>query len=782
MPCSPGRRRWQNSLYARAALFWILGSASLIGAVTALSTMMLDESVDRLLKERTDLARTVGVLLEDRLAADLDRLAEVVSPLVGGRQGFLDTQALQASLKREVGGTIFSQGALVLDAKGALLAAVPPQIADLRPALALPGPGRLAGGEKLSITPLVYPPKGSRPVLVLVKALLTPNGSVAAYLAGVLSPSSTDLLHALARQAGTGHADFDLVDANGVVVASTDRHTLFRSADHGEVLTRAIAQHQDLRGQCHRCHLAASHRTMRATDVMAFAPLPTLELGVVVHQPEKEALAPAFTLRRRLVGLGVSFVVLFLLFAGASVRSVVHPVTRLTRAVREQENESGRLHLPTFGRDEVGTLARTLEKWRGNLMDSLAAVRRHQEALHEEIEATRRHLEALQFIAAQAMLGADAQAIVEQGLTRTLDLLGLRAGALRVRHEERTLLARRELSESVAEELLGRCERALCRAAGSDPALGFAVCQSGRTPSSLPEADPPLETVLGAFHRAPQGLEISCVLADPEARGPVEERWVQSLLSHLGISVMNRLLRQKALERQQLQAEYLRRVLDAQEDERRRVARELHDTVSQDLAALRLEIERLQKRASDPSLRAKLHDLEDRAHAMLLAVRGTVLDLRLSVLENMGFLPALQWHLERIEREHQVRGTLAVDGEEVRLAYERSVTLFRIFQEALQNAISHGHPEHVFVTVAFSPARVLLTVEDDGSGFDLTALRHRDPAEHGRGLGLTGMEERARLLGGTVEISSRPQEGTVVRVTVPLPQGERAQAPIEESA
>lgn len=786
MPRTAGRRRWQSSLYARAALFLILGSASLVGAVAALSSMMVDESVDRLLQERIDLARTVGVLLEHRLASDMHRLGETVGPLLETPPAAGPGEAARMALAREYRSTMFTEGAFVLDPEGRLLSAVPATSDAVEEAVDLPALAAEAQARGAFVSsPLVRLGVGPRPVLVLLEPLRASNGARLGFAGGILAPASTNVLDALSQARSNAHTELDLVDERGVVVASTDRRTLFRSGDHGSVLTRAIAQGRDLRGQCHSCHVPAGGRSpLRDTDIMAFSPLPTLELGVAVHQPEDEALAPAFALRRRLIGLGVSFVALFVLFAGLSVRSVVHPITRLTRAVGEQEAEGGRLHLPSFGHDEVGLLAGTLERWRGGLMDSLAALERQEKALQREIEATRRHLEALQDVAAQAMLGEDAQAIVEHGLDRMLDLLGMRAGALRIQHDDRLLLARRGLEPGDAERFLGRCEARMAKAEPHASPLGFGICQHGRL--ELGEdggADARrFLTVLGAFHRVPQGLEITCVLADEDERPAVEERWVQSLVHHIGISVTNRLLREKDLERQKLQEEYLHRVLTAQEDERRRVARELHDTVSQDLAALRLEIERLGNRAEDEAVRTKLHDLEGRAHAMLLAVRRTLLDLRLSVLENMGFLPALQWHLERMERDQGVRGTLGVDGDERPLEYELSVTLFRIFQEALQNAVQHAGATHVFVSVLFTDERVELTVEDDGEGFEPEAVRRRHPEEQGRGLGLLGMEERAKLLGGRVEISSRPGDGTLVHVIVPVPAVPRVAAPRRENA
>jgi len=187
--------------------------------------------------------------------------------------------------------------------------------------------------------------------------------------------------------------------------------------------------------------------------------------------------------------------------------------------------------------------------------------------------------------------------------------------------------------------------------------------------------------------------------------------------------------------------------------------------VAQDLAALRLHLERLSApgRAVPDELRA----LEARAHEMLDTVRRITLDLRPAVLDAMGFLPALQWQFERVQRENRLRGRFTVEGEPIEPDKDRSVRLFRIFQECLQNVAQHARAEHVFVTVTFSPEGIAVATEDDGVGFDPSRL-DRGPDAHGRGLGLLGMQERAKILGGTMVLETGPGEGTTVRVEVPL--------------
>jgi signal transduction histidine kinase len=282
----------------------------------------------------------------------------------------------------------------------------------------------------------------------------------------------------------------------------------------------------------------------------------------------------------------------------------------------------------------------------------------------------------------------------------------------------------------------------------------------------------PVGTVVLSSLLAPHGLSVQMVMTSPTPGLQIEERWVHSLLYHVSMATTSRILRDRDAERQQQQERYLRGLLRAQEDERARIARDLHDTIAQDLAALRLEIERLSNRADAGALGPDLAGLEARTATILQTTRGILLDLRLTVLEGMGFLPSLQWHLERLEREHGIHGTLAVEGEPRRLPYHLSVPLFRIFQECVNNVVQHAEAEQVVATVVWGDDLLRLTVRDDGRGFDAGA----DTADgHASGLGLLGIGERTRLLGGSLAIASRRDEGPTVTVEVPLPA-----PPIEE--
>ncbi len=789
------RFRWRHSLYSRALLFTVLGSATLLGAVGVQSWIMLEGSVERLLTERTNLAQATGGYLELLIRRDVNVLASRVPakvPAIGSPEAVTLRSALDSYRD-----TMFEEGAFVLDARGQPVASVPDgagylnAIKEFRRVLAL-----AAKTEGPVVSRLTHLPPGPRAIVIVVQALRggTQN-TVQGYVGGLLNPASNNLLATLQGVRQGSSTILQLVDAGGTVVASSAPGGLFRAADHQGKLTRAIATRTEIRSRCHSCH-ADSSTTTREVEVLAFVPLPKLDMGVAVRQLEQEALEPAFTLQKRLFWLGFTFIPLFLAFTGLSVHSVVRPLTRLTRAVRNAESSEQRMELPSFGHDEVGILARTLERWRSGMIESLEEVERHRAALRHEVRLTQHHLAVLQEVAEFSAQGLDLDAMAARGLDKLLEFLRFDAGALQMGHRGRVFLAKRGLGDDQSQGLVDHWRELLDQPARpNEPTVAGVTAAAGASPAivyRMRVLEPNdfagkdlgrgnLGVVVIAQLTAPQGLEVVCVLGANEPRPFTEARRLESVLRHVVLSATGRLFQQERQLRHAQRREFLHRVLTAQEEERRRVARELHDTVAQDLAALRLALERVaNQEGNSPEVATRLRGLEENAHEMLGTVRRILLDLRPSVLDTMGFLPALQWYLERTGRDHSIRGSLQVDGDEVELGREMAVTLFRIFQESLGNLVQHSQAEHALVTVAYLNDRVELTIEDDGVGFDVERVQALAVQHEDHGLGLVGMQERARLLGGEVTFDTKPGQGTTIHVSVPMPHATETQPQLSE--
>jgi two-component system sensor histidine kinase DegS len=206
----------------------------------------------------------------------------------------------------------------------------------------------------------------------------------------------------------------------------------------------------------------------------------------------------------------------------------------------------------------------------------------------------------------------------------------------------------------------------------------------------------------------------------------------------------------------------LARVTAAQEEERQRIARDLHDGVGPALASMNLRLRTLGKLLNrDPSLAvAQIEELADLAQANVRDIRRLIYDLRPAALDELGLVPALRDHLDRCQREHGLIVEFSADDGN-RLPAPLETALFRIVQEAVNNVVRHARARHVRVTLSRSPHCTVLRVADDGQGFD---PKDRLSSEH---LGLWSIRERVRQFGGSFDLHSAPGQGTVLDLKMP---------------
>jgi signal transduction histidine kinase len=216
---------------------------------------------------------------------------------------------------------------------------------------------------------------------------------------------------------------------------------------------------------------------------------------------------------------------------------------------------------------------------------------------------------------------------------------------------------------------------------------------------------------------------------------------------------------------------YARQITRAQEDERKRIAREAHDETAQVLVALARRLDALiaSPELPSPLFRERLEGIRGLTTEALQSVRRFSRDLRPPVLDDLGFVAAVR-SLTRNLEEVGVETALEVSGAPYRLSPEEELVLFRIAQEALNNARRHADASQAKVMISFYGNSVRMIIEDDGQGFDAPD-RFVDLVASGK-LGLIGMHERARILGGTLQIDSQPGDGTKVILDAPVhPRG-----------
>jgi signal transduction histidine kinase len=208
-----------------------------------------------------------------------------------------------------------------------------------------------------------------------------------------------------------------------------------------------------------------------------------------------------------------------------------------------------------------------------------------------------------------------------------------------------------------------------------------------------------------------------------------------------------------------------RKLIEAQEQERARIARELHDDINQRLALLAVGIDGMHKDVVGPlgEVRKRVSELTKQTTEISTAIQDLAHELHSSSLEYLGFVSALKKLAGELNKRQEMQIEIKNDGVPNKLPPEMALCLYRVVQEALHNAVKHSGAKHVAVHLAQTADQIQITLRDSGKGFDLGAVNT------GQGLGLASMRERIRLVHGTLVIRSEPMAGTSVRACVPFP-------------
>lgn len=239
-----------------------------------------------------------------------------------------------------------------------------------------------------------------------------------------------------------------------------------------------------------------------------------------------------------------------------------------------------------------------------------------------------------------------------------------------------------------------------------------------------------------------------------------------TLLLGLGVALLT-LVRMRGLEQQSESAQTELRSLSgqlrtAQEQERKYLSRELHDQVGQMLTGLRMELTAVSRTTTDRDLLVTLDRAKSTVEQTLGIVRNIAMLLRPSMLDDLGLTPALTWLVREVSRSSGIEIKREIDDRVDQLPDAHRTCLYRVVQEALTNISRHSGARHAELRVTVTSGWVRVLVKDDGRGFEVAAQKKR-------GLGLVGMEERVRELGGNLHVTSIPGRGTLVEIRLPQP-------------
>lgn len=212
--------------------------------------------------------------------------------------------------------------------------------------------------------------------------------------------------------------------------------------------------------------------------------------------------------------------------------------------------------------------------------------------------------------------------------------------------------------------------------------------------------------------------------------------------------------------------QYVADITNSQEEERKRIARDLHDDTVQTLIAIGQRIELIKGVADNPAeVRSRLSDLRTMVTTAIASVRQFSRDLRPLTLEDLGLAAAMQYLVNQLEQNEGIEVALEIQGEVADIPSDMEIAIYRILQEVLNNVRKHAHATKVSVLARFTPRQIRLSVRDNGRGFDVPD-DITDFTSSGN-FGLMGLQERAQLFGGSIKIKSYPNQGTIMEMTIP---------------
>ena len=773
-------------LFGRTFALVVAALAIMLVSFAILSFQAVGQSTDRTLQERSSLAQVIAGRVDDRLSESI-RIVQVM----------IETQHLDpagdiATTNHWIRDTRlhlgdFATWMAVVDAKGQLVAA-DPYTDDVRQ-FDFPNAKcvQYVFENKKPVISCAFTIGVSIPISAMVIPIFKDGQMVGQVFTALnlSSPQFTQVLQPLGL-GKTGYAA--VVDGHGLILGSTRPELLWQQDDHNGQIAALIDNHSTIVGTCHSCHEGASTLANRKEEIMAFAPLTSAKWGVAIRQSRDEAFTYSDELQRQSISLGV------IAFLGATIltwfmiRQLVKPLEGLTQACEQIAGGNLSASMPPRGTGELRTLANAFDMMRGQLRASLDQIQRWNSELEERVRKRTQELEESRKKLLDANRELSVLNTVNNALGQSVDLeTTLNLALERVMALGNIWGASICLSDQEGKKIIPKPHHAvhLNGSCACEWVQVHAVIEHVLHDRQITVVQVPLDLGPKDKIELRQDAEqhpVVCIpltgknhsvgvmiLINPNGHtfAVSEMELLSSIGVQIGIAIENALLFNALKEKEQARTELLRKIIATQEDERRRIARELHDETSQALTALNVGLKTaVMAPAENPDdVKKRLVPLKNQAAGMLEEIQRMIRDLRPSLLDDLGLISAIDWYAEVRLKNQGIQVEWEVVGTEHRLAPEMETTLFRVAQEAISNIARHAQAENVSILLGFESNKVTLEIEDDGKGFDVAqtwSSTHTIEA-----YGLLGMRERVNLLGGKLLIESQQGQGTRVQATMP---------------
>jgi signal transduction histidine kinase len=774
--------------FQRTLFVWTaLGLLLVVATFFVLGLRAVQESSQRALDDRLVLTEVAARNLDLVLRVTLDDLVSEASRFsFDPQEGITEGQRamLRWAVKRMA---IFNYHISLVDREGTIRWVEPYTPSLIGSSLAYrPFVQEMLAEPRPRISNLISSLSG-KPIIMLVAPLTDRQGSFSGFLSGEIDLTESVVTRFLPTVEIGEQGYIQVIDSHGnALMSSRPQDKSPVQYDQMGHLRSMVAERQPKAGTCYQCHEGPGGLN-REREVIAFYPLSVAPWGVIVRQPEAAAMASVWRLAQEFLWVGLAALVVAMSLVWVSTRQVFNPLRALTAAAARISLGDFAVTIPKARSNEVGQLAESFDLMRVKVRDLLEQERRWRETLEAEVQKATKELASLCEI---------SQAVNRASLNRR-ELLGavLDKVVEAIEPADAGLLFLLEQGKGlVPAASVGYDQAALSRVvlkpgegvAGKALKEGLVVCNSkkawlaarrslskrnrlylDRAAASLP----PLQSALALpLVHADQREGVLVVIShnQEDAFTPQHISLASSVADQVAVGLVNARLYEELQRREASRGDLLRKLISAQEEERRRVARELHDEAGQALTAVMMSAARAEQAlpAEMKEAKARLVEARSRASQALDDVRRLIYDLRPQVLDDLGLVPALRWFVKNRLGAVGLENRLEISGIDGRLPGQIEVTVFRIVQEALTNIIRHSEATRVIVRLSLKDSLLSGMVEDDGKGFAADeVLSAQRPQE---GWGLRGMEERVHLLGGTLTVQSQPGRGTRIHFRIPL--------------
>lgn len=470
------------------------------------------------------------------------------------------------------------------------------------------------------------------------------------------------------------------------------------------------------------------------------------------------ALLATFT-TQALVATGVALLV-GITFAFLLSRILEQPLSNLLEVIRRVREGDVTARVEVWAQDEIGQVQTAFNKMTSRL-----------EGAQNVLLAQNQELSAVNELSEALTLGKGVDSIVEMALGRVISLMKADVGAIYLLEKDR-----RTLRLSASQGFISPVLKQMLDAGGLENPLlrrmldsGHALaCEAGSAGNGQPGDISSLlaSEGYGSWICAPLKMEGEPIgvyhlgMNEKRVFSTHDMALLEIVGNLVGASLSNAQLLKDLRRKEWELRRALNRSVDLQEDERKRLSRELHDEIGQALTSILIRLRALQVDREEQEYRAQLDELRELTGQTIEELRRISMDLRPAALDNLGIIPALRWYVKRASETSGVGIRFTGPEKSTRLPPDIELALYRIAQEGITNAIRHAHARTIEVTLESDVQAIRLSVVDNGIGFNASV---RD-----QGLGLIGIRERVELMDGNFQINTAPGAGTLLLIEIPV--------------